>query len=317
LKDNILKAEISPLKASQLEAADYIFRLAFGTRNGLKDPLKFDGDAARIRTRFQSRHVISLAASIDNRLIGSSFGTIWGNFAWLGPLSIHPEFWNGHIAQKLLETAIPTLDLPQKRHQALFTVAESPKHLALYRKFGFYPWFLTAVMGKNLEPIQKPDSIKFSEIPETKRSGCLKDLSVITNSLFEGLDLSAEILEVSSRNLGETIISLQSGKPAGFAICYYGPGTEATSDTAYIKFGAVCNKESAADLFEKLISASEYYAIEKGLKLISAGVNMGRRKAYGAMLNRGFRTVQQGIAMHRPDDPAYDRADVYAIDDWR
>jgi hypothetical protein len=317
LKDKILKVDISPLKASQLETADFIFRLAFGTRNALPDPMKFDGDAARIKTRFQSRHVISLAASIDNKLIGSSFGTIWGNFAWLGPLSVHPEYWNGHIAQKLLEIAIPTLDLPHKRHQALFTVAESPKHLALYRKFGFYPWFLTAVMGKDLEPVQKPDSIKFSEIPESERSGCLKDLSNITNSLFEGLDLSDEIREVLSQNLGETIIVLQSGVPAGFAICHYGPGTEATSNSAYIKFGAVRRGESASDLFEKLLSASEYNAVERGLKFISAGVNMGRREAYEAMLNRGFRSIQQGVAMHRPDEPAYDRADIYAIDDWR
>ena len=159
--------------------------------------------------------------------------------------------------------------------------------------------------------------MKFSEIPEQERTGCLKDLLKITNALFEGLDLSEEILSVATRSLGDTIIILQSGTPAGFAICYYGPGTEAVSNTAYIKFGAVRTGVSSPDLFSKLLSASEDCAARKGLKHLTVGVNTGRRGAYGTMLNHGFRSIQQGIAMHRPDDPGYDRADVYAIDDWR
>jgi hypothetical protein len=35
------------------------------------------------------------------------------------------------------------------------------------------------------------------------------------------------------------------------------------------------------------------------------------------MLGSGFRAILQGLAMHRPDDPAYDRPDAFAIDDWR
>jgi hypothetical protein len=35
------------------------------------------------------------------------------------------------------------------------------------------------------------------------------------------------------------------------------------------------------------------------------------------MLKRGFRTTIQGVAMQRPNEPGYNRADVYLIDDWR
>lgn len=302
---------------TQLDAADRIFRLAFGTRNGLADPMKFDGDAARIQTRFHAENVISLAASIDNELVATTFGTIWGSFAWLGPLSVHPKFWNNHIAQELLESAILALDRPVKRHQALFTVAESPKHLALYRKFGYSPWFLTMVMEKQLSQPVKPNFVKFSGVPERERNSYLKDFLTITNSLFQGLDLSQEMLTVTSRVLGDTIIIFQGDKPAGFAICHYGPGTETGSNTAYIKFAAVRRGKTAADLFVRLLSACEYCAVEKGLTHLVAGVNTGRRGAYGIMLDSGFRSIQQGIAMHRPDDPGYDRSDIYVIDDWR
>jgi predicted N-acetyltransferase YhbS len=312
-----LKLEISPLNISQLEAADRIFRLAFGTRNSLPDPMKFDGDAARIRTRFHARNVITLGATVDGELIASAFGTVWGSFAWLGPLSVHPKYWNNHIAQQLLEIAIPALDNPVKRHQALFTVAESAKHLALYRKFGFSPWFLTALMEKPVRPSSHADYVKFSEIPPGERDSCLKDLLIITGSLYEGLDLTQEVLAVESQKSGDTIIVLQSGKPVAFAITHYGPGTETSSDTAYIKFGAVLAGNSAPEYFDRLLAASEQCALLRGMKRLSAGTNTARRGAYGAMLNSGFHTIQQGVAMHRPDEAAYDRADVYAMDDWR
>jgi hypothetical protein len=50
---------------------------------------------------------------------------------------------------------------------------------------------------------------------------------------------------------------------------------------------------------------------------MEAGVNLARRQAYRAMLEQGFRSQIQGVAMHRPDSPAYNRPDVYILDDWR
>ena len=45
---------------------------------------------------------------------------------------------------------------------------------------------------------------------------------------------------------------------------------------------------------------------------------MGRHEAYRALLARGFRIEIQGVTMHRrPNEPGYDRPDVYIIDDWR
>ena len=47
------------------------------------------------------------------------------------------------------------------------------------------------------------------------------------------------------------------------------------------------------------------------------GTNMGRHKAYRALLARGYRTEIQGVTMHRPNEPGYNRPGVYIIDDWR
>jgi len=54
-----------------------------------------------------------------------------------------------------------------------------------------------------------------------------------------------------------------------------------------------------------------------GASVISAGVNLGRERAYAALRQGGFRNEYQGVSMHRPNEPAYDGHNCYVIDDWR
>jgi len=73
----------------------------------------------------------------------------------------------------------------------------------------------------------------------------------------------------------------------------------------------------AEESFEHLLDACQALASERGAEHIEAGVNLNRSHAYRTMLRRGFRLKSLGVAMHRPDSPAYNRPDVYVVDDWR
>jgi hypothetical protein len=103
----------------------------------------------------------------------------------------------------------------------------------------------------------------------------------------------------------------------GLAVCHCGPQTEAGSGACYVKFGAVRSGPQATAHFAELLSACESLAARHGLAQLSAGVNTARREAYQQMLAAGFRTTVQGLAMHRPDEAAYNRPGVYVVDDWR
>ena len=48
-----------------------------------------------------------------------------------------------------------------------------------------------------------------------------------------------------------------------------------------------------------------------------AGVNLAREEAYRYMAAQGFRSEIQLVTLHRPNEPAYSRPGVYALDDWR
>ena len=128
---------VRPLRDPDLPLADRIFRLAFGTFNGLQDPLRFGGDIDKIRTRWLADPGAAFGAEVGGVLVGSNFVTHWGSVGYFGPLTVHPDFWDRGVAQKLLEPALALFEAWGCRHTGLYTYSQSPKHLALYQKFGF------------------------------------------------------------------------------------------------------------------------------------------------------------------------------------
>ena len=283
---------------------------------GVPEPESFWADREYVFTRWQADPEGALVAEVNGRLAGSNFVTNWGSFGFFGPLTILPEFWNQRIAQQLLG---PTMDLFAKwdvREAGLFTFAHSPKHIALYQKFGFWPRFLTAIMSKSAES-RKVSLVKFSTLSEADKNQAIGACRKLTDSIYEGLDVTSEIRAVENQSLGETLLLWGADSLDAFAICHCGEATEAGRNTCYIKFAAARLGPHSERMFERLLDGCETLAAERGLHRMEAGVNLNRSQAYRQMLARGFRTDIQGVAMHRPDLSAYNRAEVLLVDDWR
>ena len=84
---------IRPLEEADLDEADRVMRLAFGTFVGLADPMTMFGDADMARTRFRGNPDGALAAELDGRVVGSNFLANWGSVGFFGPLSVDPPLW--------------------------------------------------------------------------------------------------------------------------------------------------------------------------------------------------------------------------------
>lgn len=307
---------VRPMRESDLAQARRIFRVAFGTFVGAPDPESFWADREYVFTRWHADPGGALVAEANDTLAGSNFATKWGSFGFFGPLTVRPELWDQHIAQTLL---VPTMDLFEKwgvREAGLFTFAHSPKHIGLYQKFGFWPRFLTAIMSKGVNK-REASWTKYSAINEGDRAQVLSACCKLTDSIYEGLDVTTEIRSVRAQGLGETILMWGGSSLDAFAVCHCGEGTEAGKNTCYVKFAAVQTGPSAENNFNRLLDGCEALASERGLQRMEAGVNLNRGGAYRQMLQRGFRTERQGVAMHKPDSAAYNRPDIYLMDDWR
>jgi len=166
---------VRPLREADLPEADRIFHLAFGTFLGLPDPTQFYPDRDYIRTRWKADPASAFAAEIDGQLVGSNFAIRWGSVGVLGPLTVHPKFWDRRVASRLLEPVTQLFDRWGLRHAGLFTFPHSAKHIYLYQKFGFWPRFLTALMSKTPEPQEsaRPPAI-YSALSKGQQAESLK-----------------------------------------------------------------------------------------------------------------------------------------------
>ncbi|HKR83625.1 MAG TPA: GNAT family N-acetyltransferase [Terriglobales bacterium] len=314
------KSEITvhPLHENELPAADAIMRLAFGTFIGLPDPMTFMGDASYVRTRWLANPNAAFAAEANGEVIGSNFATNWGSVGFFGPLTIRPDYWDRGVGKRLMGPVMALFEQWQTRHAGLFTFPHSAKHVGLYQRFGFWPRFLTALMSRPVGTIKSAGRwTRFGEVRATERGAVLSACREVTDAIYEGLDVAHEIQAVAAQNLGDTILLWDEDRLVGLAVCHLGPGTEAGSGVCYIKFGAVRPGPVAERHFNNLLDACEEMAAAQQVLRLVGGVNTARHEAYVQMLARGFHTDMQGVVMSRPNEPGYNRRDVYLIDDWR
>lgn len=308
------RAIVRPLAEADLAAADRVLRSAFETFVGV--PNLF-GDADYVHTRYRAAPDAALMAELEGELVGSNFLTRWGSFGFFGPLSVRPDLWDQGVAGRLLDPTVELLDRWGVSHAGLFTFANSPKHVALYTRYGFWPQSLTFVGAAPVPnaPVVPRYDLFSAASPSEKRT-LLDRAADVTETLLDGLDVRREIEAVDAQRLGDTLLLVEDDL-AGFAVCHTGPGTEAGSGTCYVKFAAVRTGRSSAATFGRLLDSCFAYAARRGAAVLIAGSNAARVDACQALVSRGFRTRLQGVAMQRDNHTGFNRPDVFAIDDWR
>lgn len=313
---------IRHMTEADIHEADRIIRLSFGTFRGLEDPENYRADARYANPRYNADPSASFVAEIDGKIIGSNFGLHWGSVGIFGPLTVHPEYWDKGVGSNLMEPVMKCFEEWRVTHSGAMTFANSPKHIKLYRKFGYHPRFLIPFLSKKIEPKTIPSNSKstWAKYSECKgeQNKYLEGCSQVTNTVYPGLDLELEIKAVNKMNYGETIILFDEKQEiAGFAICHCGPNTEAGNDKCYIKFGAVKADLNSQGNFGNLLNACQELTITKGLSVLTGGVNAGRYNAYQYMLNQKFSIDFLGVSLHQPNNDAFNVSDRYVIDDWR
>lgn len=305
------------LRANEAGEAARIMRVAFGTFLGFANPEEFMGDRDFLTPRFQAPHVRCLAARDGSTLVGTNVLTRWGSFAYFGPLTVLPEYWNRGVAQQLLRATMKVFDGWKVRASGLYTFSNSAKHVALYQKFGYWPQYLTSLLTLPVESIARSrPGVTLSQLDAKERERTIGECARLTSGIQRGLDLSSEIRTVLARGTGDVVVAAGKDGVEGFAVCAQGAGTEGGAKTCYVKFGAARAGAGAGRRFEKLLDAVEAFARQRGVA-VEAGVNLAREDAFRRMRARGYRIMGQGVSMQRPHAPGFNRPDAYVIDDWR
>ena len=209
-----------------------------------------------VRTRWIADPACAFGAESGGELVGSAFVTRWGSSAVFGPLTVRPDYWNRGVARLLWAACDDLIDGWGVTHAGLFTRPE-PKNIHLYQSLDFWPGSLTALTEKELgtaAPASAPDT------PADVLDECRR----VSDAVFPGLDLECEIVAVHDQALGATVRAPRRRRPAGFAVCHAGEGTEAGPGACYVKFAAARPGEEASARLAQLIDAVEGYAAASG-----------------------------------------------------
>jgi len=306
---------IGPLNEADLDDADSIFRLSFARFYGLADPAQMFGDIDYVRTRWRTAPNAAFGAFLGGRLIGSNFAVRWGSVGFIGPLTLHPDYWGRGFSPRLIQATLDLLAVWGVEAVGLFTFPQSPLHLHLYQKFDFWPRFLTVILTRPAKSPQ-PQVAGAFDLSESD-SDCKQVFREFADAIYPGLDLWREIDAVRRQGLGQVVTLRDSGTLAGMAICHFGPGTEAGSGTCYVKFGGVRPGPGAGSRFDSLLDACNWLASGRGLNRIVLGINTACHDAHLRALSRGYRSEKHGVSMYLRDHPAFHRPDCYVISDWR
>jgi GNAT superfamily N-acetyltransferase len=273
-----MSTSVRPMAEADRVEARRICCSAFGTFLGAPDPENFWTDRDYVYGRFGAENVASFTAELD----GSNFATRWGSVGFFGPLTTRPDLWNRGIAQPLVRAVCDAFDDWGVSHAGLCTFPQSAKHVHLYRKFGFYPRFLTAIMTARAKAADNVEHwSRYSELSPTDRRAAEAACCEVTEALYAGLDLAAEIRTVAARRLGDTLLlSGGASRLAGFAVCHWGPASEAGEGCCFVKFGAVRPGPRGSEHFAALLDACRALAASVPMPHLLAGVNLAREEAY-------------------------------------
>jgi hypothetical protein len=129
-----------------------------------------------------------------------------------------PDLQERGIARALLARTMEQFDTWGTRQVGLFTFAQSPKHIALYQKHGFYARFLTALMAAPARRAQTKNGwSRFGALTKPQQEEALHSCREVAESIYPGLDLTAEIRTTHAQDLGDTVLVEGAGGLAAFA----------------------------------------------------------------------------------------------------
>lgn len=311
---------VRPLVAADLPAAARVNRAAFSKFFGIPDPAKFRVAADVIGPRWRLWPEAGLALDLDGALAAAALMMRWGSVCVLGPVTVAPEHWSKGLARELMPALVDVIDRGNFSFAGLITHPQSPKHVRLYESYGFRMQRITAVMAKPVADAAS-EAREFSRVPATERPFVLETVRALTDDVFPGLDITAEIADVARHDLGQTLL-LESGADGrghldGVALCHCGAGSEASAGQVLVKFAAVRPGEGAAVRLGQILAACEAYAAARGAAQVVASTNTGRAEAYEILQQAGYRTIMNTVAMTRPGTDGYNRPGHFVIDDWR
>lgn len=147
----------------------------------------------------------------ENSLAGYAFSRLWGEVAWIGPVSIIPAHQGKKLGQQLMVKVIETLQRHDARVIGLETMPRSVHNIGFYTKLGFLPQNLTVDL---IYPVPRyPEApypadyevLYYNDADPAQKTSLLAAAETLSRRLDTHLSIRREIEVTSQFQYGDTI----------------------------------------------------------------------------------------------------------------
>ena len=270
-----------------------------------------------------------VAEEDSTKIVGAALAVTWGSVGLLGPVAVLTHYHNQTIAQQLIRAVQDFFDENKATLHGAVTYPTSPKHLALFHKFGYKPKALTAVMSRALDrsaprglaakpPLKGALAVRrYSALEETKKKAALGRFHRVTSAICRGLDLAKEVEIVDGLALGDTLLLERGRDIVGFAV-FHTPGvSEAPAGALYVKFLAIDPAHRKPEHLEQFVAAIEDVAQEQGQARVLLPVYLRYWAAYSTLVRCGYQVDFTMLRMQKGKQEDYEDPTHLVLDDWR
>ncbi len=328
------KVQIRRVRKGDLSKVRDVFEQSFGDflerQLGTRPRQAFNG-AQYVHHRWLMEPWGCFVAEEDGaKIVGAALAVTWGTVGLLGPVAVLTHYHNQTIAQQLIRAVQEFFEENKATVHGAVTYPTSPKHLALFHKFGYKPKSLTAVMSRALDraagrpvatkaPMAKGSLAvrRFSELEETKKKAALARFHRVTNAICRGMELAKEVEIVDGLALGDTLLLERGAELIGFAV-YHAPGvSEAPTGSLYVKYLAIDPRHRKVEHLEQFVAAVEDLALEQGLSRVILPVYLRYWLAYSTLVKCGYQVDFTMVRMQKGKPEDYEDPADLVLDDWR
>ncbi len=236
----------------------------------------------------------------QNGLVGYSFSRLWGEVAWIGPVSVIPAHQGKKLGQQLMVKSIETLQRNGARVIGLETMPRSVHNIGFYTKLGFLPQNLTVDLIQAVP--RYPETpfpadyqvLSYNNADPDERASLLAATETLARRLDPHLSVRPEIEVTHQFNYGDTIFARRG---RDLLACFI------THNKTYSENEMPRFMKIVVSLMDTSLSVAEIlphlfaFAAHENLDTISFRTPTRYLRAYSELVAAGFKVFHSDLRM--------------------
>ncbi len=222
----------------------------------------------------------------DADLVAFNLAHRSGVEGWMGPLAVRTDRQERGVGRAIVTAAVEWLTAQGAIVIGLETMPRTVDNIGFYSRLGFQPQHLTITMTGEADR-QDPgaEAVRLSGVTAATRRELIAACRERLSRSMPGYDYAREMELTAELNLGDTVVVHRTSEVEAFAVCHTvalasGRGAE---ELRVLKLFA-----GSEDAFSTIMGCIETIAADAALARVAIRCQTGQRKAYRALVDRGY-----------------------------